>query len=78
VLPFLPKRKIVSAIIERKGPKAPQENEITHAPAEILELVAQEMLTAIENKDAPQLAKAMKTFFTVCEMFEEEHHEEAE
>jgi hypothetical protein len=79
VLPFLAKKRQVGVIVESRKPdgdvkEQSQESEENQG----LEACAQDLLSAIERKDARALANAIKAAFEICESYPHEEGEHSE
>lgn len=77
MLPFLDKKKTVSAVIARRGkPALEVKSEVSAPDSEgdpALESAAEDILRAIEEKSVLGLAQALKAAFQICDA--EPHHE---
>jgi hypothetical protein len=71
MLPFLDKKKTVSAVIARRGKPALEVKSEIMAPESggnpALESAAEDILRAIEEKSVLGLAQALKAAYEICE-----------
>lgn len=72
-LPFLKPKRVAGLIIANRKPDGSKvESHEEGKESDSLEICAQDIIRAIENKDSKALAMAFKAAFEICESYPEE------